>query len=134
MDMSSLGALFTDFDLAAFLPNMNTVMGWVETALRICVMAGPLLLLGFGLLYLLAPPKEANHSLGYRFWWSMASLDAWQFTHRLVGWIWAPLGLVMTIVMASAPGSPWGPVAPVSPRIETRSPASTVLVETEETV
>ena len=99
MDMSSLGALFTDFDLAAFLPKIDTVMGWVETLLRICVMAGPLLLLGFGLLYLLAPPKEANHSLGYRFWWSMASLDAWQYTHRLVGIVWTALGSVLTFIM-----------------------------------
>lgn len=100
MDMSALGALFTDFDLAAFLPEMNTLIGWVETVLRLCVMAGPLALLGFGLLYRLAPPKEANYSLGYRFWWSMASLDAWQYTHKLVGLVWSGLGLVLTVIMA----------------------------------
>ena len=100
MDLSALGALFTDFDLAAFLPEMNTVVGWIETALRLCVMAGPLTLLGFGMLYLLAPPKEANYSLGYRFWWSMASLDAWQYTHRLVGVVWSGMGLVLTVILA----------------------------------
>ncbi len=100
MDMSAFGALFTDFDLAAFLPEINTLMGWVETLLRLCVMAGPLALLGFGLLYRLAPPKEANYSLGYRFWWSMASLDAWQYTHKLVGLVWSGLGLVLTVIMA----------------------------------
>ena len=100
MDMSALSALFTDFDLAAFLPEINTLMGWVETVLRLCVMAGPLALLGFGLLYRLAPPKEANYSLGYRFWWSMASLDAWQYTHKLVGLVWSGLGLVLTVIMA----------------------------------
>ena len=76
MDLEALMAIFSDFDLAAFLPKVDTLLGWVELLLRLCVMAGPLLLLGFGLLYLLAPPKEANYSLGYRFWWSMASLDA----------------------------------------------------------
>lgn len=100
MDMSAIGALFEDFDLAAFLPEINTLMGWVETLLRLCVMAGPLLLLGFGLMYLLAPPKEANYSLGYRFWWSMASLDAWQYTHKLAGLVWSGLGLLLTIIMA----------------------------------
>ena len=100
MDLSSIGALFTDFDLAAFLPEMNTLVGWIETALRLCVMAGPLALLGFGMLYLLAPPKEANYSLGYRFWWSMASLDAWQYTHKLVGFVWSGLGLLLTLIMA----------------------------------
>lgn len=100
MDFSAIGALFEDFDLAAFLPELNTLMGWVETALRLCVMAGPLALLGFGMLYLISPPKEANYSLGYRFWWSMASLDAWQYTHRLVGFVWSGLGLVLTVIMA----------------------------------
>ena len=99
MDMSALGSLFTDFDLAAFLPEMDTLLGWVETLLRLCVMAGPLALLGFGLLYRFAPPKEANYSLGYRFWWSMASLDAWQYTHKLVGLVWSVLGLALTVIM-----------------------------------
>ncbi len=98
--MDALKAIFEGFDLAAFLPKVDTLLGWVETLLRLCVMAGPLLLLGFGLLYLLAPPKEANYSLGYRFWWSMASLDAWKFTHTIAGAVWSGLGLVLTIVMA----------------------------------
>ena len=100
MDISAIAELFSDFDVAAFLPEMGTFLGWVELLLRLCVMAGPLLLLGFGLLYLLAPPKEANYSLGYRFWWSMASLDAWIFTHKLVGKVWTALGFVLTVVMA----------------------------------
>ena len=100
MNLDALMAIFSEFDVAAFLPKLDTLLGWVEMILRLLVMAGPLLMLGFGLLYLLAPPKEANYSVGWRFWWSMASLDAWQFTHRLAGWIWAPMGLVLTIVMA----------------------------------
>lgn len=100
MDIEALKSIFENFDLAAFLPQIDSILGWTETVLRLCVMAGPLLILGFGLLYLISPPKEANYSLGYRFWWSMASLDAWQFTHRLAGWIWTPLGLILTIVMA----------------------------------
>ncbi len=98
--MGSIGALFSDFDISAFLPEMNTFIGWIELLLRVCVMAGPLALLGFGMLYLLAPPKEANYSLGYRFYWSMASLDAWQYTHRLVGFIWSAMGLGLTVIMA----------------------------------
>ena len=100
MDINSIKSIFESFDLAAFLPELDTFMGWVELVLRLAVMAAPLLLLGFGLLYLIAPPKEANYSLGYRFWWSMASLDAWQYTHRLVGFVWSGLGLVLTIIMA----------------------------------
>ena len=100
MNLESLMSIFSDFDIAAFLPELSTLMGWVETLLRLAVMAGPLALLGFGLLYLIAPPKEANYGLGYRFWWSMASLDAWQYTHRLAGLVWSGLGLLLTIIMA----------------------------------
>ena len=97
--MDALMSLFEGFDFANFIPDIHSVLGWMETIARIAVMAAPLVLLGFGLLYLLAPPKEANHSLGFRFWWSMASLDAWQFTQHLAGMVWTVLGLVLTIVM-----------------------------------
>lgn len=98
--MDALKSLFSDFDFAAFIPNLDTVLGWVELIARLAVMAGPLFLLGFGLVFLLSPPKEANHVAGYRFWWGMASLDAWQFTQKLAGMVWSALGLVLTIVMA----------------------------------
>ncbi len=100
MDFEALKVLFEEFDLAAFLPDMSSVLGWVETGLRISVMAGPLLLLMFGLLYLLWPPKEANHGLGFRCWWGMASLEAWQFTQHIAGLVWSGLGVVLTVVMA----------------------------------
>ena len=100
MDLDSLKSLFEGFDIAAFLPELTTILGWVETLLRLAVMAAPLLLLGLGLLYLLAPPKEANYSLGFRCWWGMSSLDAWQFTQKIAGMIWSVLGLILTVVMA----------------------------------
>ena len=100
MDLEQIKSLLEGFDIAAFLPELDTVMGWVEMLLRIAVMAGPLLLLGFGLLYLVAPPKEANHGLGFRCWWGMASLQAWQFTQKIAGLVWSALGVILTIVMA----------------------------------
>ena len=86
--------------LEKLLPPLDTVLGWVELVTRLAVMAAPLALLGFGLLYLLAPPKEANFSAGYRCWWGMASLDAWRFTQRVAGMAWTVLGLVLTVVMS----------------------------------
>lgn len=90
----------SELNLGALLPDLSAVIGWIELAARIAVMAGPILLLGFGLVYLLAPPKEANYGLGYRFWWGMASLEAWKFTQRIAGMVWSGLGAVLTIVMA----------------------------------
>ena len=100
MDTEALKSLLSDFDLTKFVPALDTVLGWIEMLTRIAVMVGPVLMLGFGLLYLLAPPKEANYRLGYRFWWSMASLDAWQFTHHIAGMFFTTLGLILTIVMS----------------------------------
>lgn len=100
MSFDKLKELISNFDVENFLPKLDQVLGWVELLLRLAVMAGPLLLLGFGLVYLLMPPDEANYSLGYRFWWGMSSLDAWQFTQRVAGFVWTGLGLVLTVVMA----------------------------------
>jgi hypothetical protein len=100
MDTEALKSLLSDFDFSKFVPELDTVLGWLEMITRIAVMAGPILMLGLGLLYLLAPPKEANYRLGYRFWWSMASLDAWQFTHHIAGMVFTTLGLILTIVMS----------------------------------
>ena len=98
--MDALKSLFSDFDFGALIPELDTVLGWVELIARLAVMAAPLLILGFGLLYLLCPPKEANHSAGFRCWWGMSSLESWQFTQRLAGLIWSGLGLVLTVIMA----------------------------------
>ena len=97
MDLEALYGIFDGFDLENFLPKLDTLLGWVEMLLRIAVMAGPLLLLGFGLVYLLLPPKEANHFAGYRFYWGMGSVDAWRFTQRLAGIVWGLLGLGLTV-------------------------------------
>ncbi|MBE6946799.1 MAG: SdpI family protein [Ruminococcaceae bacterium] len=98
--MNALTAATNELGLDSLLPDFSTFMGWIELLLRIAVMVGPLLLLGFGLVYLLSPPKEANYGLGFRCWWGMASLDAWKFTQRIAGMVWSGLGAVLTIVMA----------------------------------
>ena len=57
MDTEALKSLLSDFDFSKFVPELDTVLGWLEMITRIAVMAGPILMLGLGLLYLLAPPK-----------------------------------------------------------------------------
>lgn len=100
MNLDALKSLLEDFDLSKVLPSLDTITGWMELAARIIVVAGPLTLLGFGLLYLLSPPKEANYSLGFRCWWGMASLESWQFTQKVAGIGWSIAGLILTLVMA----------------------------------
>ena len=97
--MEALKALMKDFDPAALIPDLSTILGKVETGMRLAVMIAPLVLLAMGLLYLLAAPKEANYKLGYRFFWGMSSVESWRFTQRLSGAVWTLLGGVLTIVM-----------------------------------
>lgn len=100
MDFDVIKKMLSDFDLANYLPELDSVIGWIELLARIAVLAGPLLMLGMGLWYFLAPPKEANHTIGYRCYFGMGSVEAWQFTQRLAGIVWASLGLILSIVMA----------------------------------
>lgn len=100
MDFDSVTKLLDDFDLSKLLPNLGTMLGKVDFVLRIAVLLAPLVILGLGLLYFLTPPKEANHSFGYRFYWGMSSVECWRFTQKLAGAVWSVLGFVMLLVMA----------------------------------
>ena len=98
--MDDILSLLQDFDVAKLLPAPEDFVKDLELMMRIAVMAGPLILLGLGLLFYLAPPKEANHSLGFRTYWGMGSMEAWQFTQRLAGMFYSVLGVGLTVIMS----------------------------------
>ena len=54
--MDKLALLVTDFDMANFIPKLDSVIGWVELAARVAFMAGPILLLSLGAVYFFIPP------------------------------------------------------------------------------
>ena len=91
--------LMDNFDPASLLPDLTSVVGTVEFLTRLAVVAGPIVLLVLGILYLFLSPKEANYHFGYRCFFGMGSPDAWCFTQRFAGIVWAALGLILTIVM-----------------------------------
>ena len=97
--MDKLAELVANFDIANILPELDSFLGWMELLIRLAVMAGPLLVLIFGCIYFFMPPKEANHSLGYRFYWGMGSEYAWRFTQRLAGFVWMIAGGLLTLIM-----------------------------------
>ena len=104
MNLDGLKTLFEDFDPAALLPELDTMLGKLELLMRIAVLIGPVIVLVLGLVYLLAPPKEANHYFGYRCWFGMGSVQAWQFTQRLAGTAWLIMGLVLAVIAAANVG------------------------------
>ena len=97
--------LMDNFDPAALLPDLTTVVGKVEFITRLAVMVGPVVLLVLGILYFFAAPKEANYRFGYRCYFGMGSEEAWRFTQRFAGLVWGVLGLVLTVVMLIITGS-----------------------------
>ena len=99
MTIDDLKTLMDEFDPAALLPQIDTIVGKVEFIMRIAVMIGPIILLVLGLAYIFLSPKEANYYFGYRCYFGMGSVNAWRFTQRLAGIVWGGLGLVLTVVM-----------------------------------
>lgn len=103
--VEGLADQINNFDPAAYLPEIDSIMGWVEIFVRLCVMAAPVIMLVFGLSYLLLPAKEANHQIGYRFYFGMGSVAAWRFTQKVAGIAWSALGLILSVIMFLICGS-----------------------------
>ena len=97
--------LMDNFDPATLLPDLTGVVGLVQTITRYAVLAGPIVLLIMGIAYFLLSPKEANYHFGYRCYFGMGSVEAWRFTQKLAGVVWAVLGLGLTAVMVLVTGS-----------------------------
>ena len=104
-DFDAVKALMDDFDPASLLPDLSTVIGWIELACRVAVLVGPIILAVMGLSYLFFSPKEANYYFGYRTYYGMGSVQAWRFTQRFSGIVLGLLGLVLTGVMIVVSGS-----------------------------
>lgn len=104
LNMDSIKELMDNFDPAALLPDLSSVIGKVELVCRIAVVVGPVVLLAMGLIYLLLTPKEANHYIGYRCYYGMGSVQAWRFTQRVAGLLFAGLGLILTVVAVLTSG------------------------------
>ena len=105
MSIEDFKGLLDSIDPAGLLPELDAVLGKIVPITRFAVLVGPVVLLLMGLLYIFASPKEANHYLGYRCYYGMGSVEAWRFTQRLAGIVWAALGLVLALTMLIISGS-----------------------------
>ena len=97
--MEKITEILEGIDFSKLVPDISTFSETVLWIAKVCVMAAPLLLLVLGLIYLLIPPCEANHTAGFRTYFGMGSVEAWRFTQRLAGIVLGGLGLVLSIVM-----------------------------------
>ena len=99
LDIDSIKALMDGFDPASLLPELEGIFTTLPGICRLCVMAGPLVLLVLGLLYLFFAPREANWYFGYRCYYGMGSVYAWRFTQRFAGVLLTVTGIAMSIIM-----------------------------------
>ena len=97
--LEKVTALFAGLENGPTAPDTGALIEKSMTIAKVLVIAGPLIMLILGLLYLFAAPREANHHFGYRCYFGMGSEQAWQFTQRIAGVTWIALGAVMTLVM-----------------------------------
>lgn len=104
MSIEDFKGLMDAFEPASLLPELDTVIGKLALLARIVVLIGPVAVLLMGLVYLFAVPKEANYYIGYRCYYGMGSVEAWRFTQRLAGIVFAALGLVTGIAMVLISG------------------------------
>ena len=95
--MDKIMEILGGFDIAKILPEVNATVGFIVLLSRIVTFFIPLLVLGLGLTYFLKPPAEANHTFGYRTYFGMGSVEAWQFSQRIAGLVYIILGGVMTL-------------------------------------
>ena len=97
--MEKLTEIFEKLDLAKLVPPMDTLLDKLLWIAKVAVLAGPIVMLVFGLWYLLLPPKEANYGAGFRTWFGMGSVEAWRMTQWIGGTVWSACGLVLAVVM-----------------------------------
>ena len=88
-----------DMDLSKLVPEMPVFLGFVRTLLVLAVLAGPVLLTVLGAMYLFKPAPEANFKYGFRTYFGMGSIEAWQFSQKLAGLIFGALGALLLIIM-----------------------------------
>lgn len=99
MTIEDFKGLMDGFEPATLLPELDPILGKLALIARVAVLIGPVMLLVMGLLYFFASPREANYRFGYRCYYGMGSIEAWQFTQSLAGIVWSALGLIFGIVM-----------------------------------
>ena len=104
MTKEDLTSLLNGADLGKLLPELDGIVDKMVPIMKVALLAGPVIFLILGLLYLFATPKEANYKFGYRCYFGMGSVNAWRYTQRLAGLVFTAVGLILTLVMLIVTG------------------------------
>ncbi len=88
-----------DIDFASFVPKLPVLLGFIRGFLVLAILAGPIAMVVLGGMYLFKPTPEANYKFGYRTYFGMGSVEAWQFSQRMAGLVFGALGAALTVIM-----------------------------------
>ena len=88
-----------EMDFTGFVPELGGFMVTVKLLMVLAMLAGPILLVTFGLLYMFKPKKYANYRFGFRTYFGMGSTEAWQYTQRIAGLAYTIVGGVLFVAM-----------------------------------
>ena len=97
--LEKVTGIFAGLESGPVSPDTGALIEKSTAIAKVLVIAGPVIMLILGLLYLFAAPKEANHHFGYRCYFGMGSEQAWRFTQRIAGMTWIALGSILTVAM-----------------------------------
>ena len=100
--MDKIMDLLNNISLEKYIPKLDSVLDLTQKAIELAVRIGPLCILVLGLIYLLIPPREANRHFGFRTYFGMGSIPAWQFTQRVAGLIMTLVGLILLLIAKGA--------------------------------
>lgn len=100
--MDKIMDLLNNISLEKYIPKLDSVLDLTQKAIELAVRIGPLCILVLGLIYLLIPPREANRHFGFRTYFGMGSIPAWQFTQRVAGMIMTLVGLILLLIAKGA--------------------------------
>ena len=88
-----------DLDLSKLIPEISVFLGTVRALLVLALLTGPVLMITLGAMYLLKPAPEANFKYGFRTYYGMGSVEAWQFSQKIAGLAFGGLGALLFVVM-----------------------------------
>ncbi len=88
-----------DIDFAALVPPLSVFLGLVRTLLALATLTAPITMLILAGLYLFRPAPEANYKYGFRTYYGMGSIEAWQFSQKIAGLAFGALGAFLLVAM-----------------------------------
>ena len=88
--------------------NVALVLSFLSFLLYLAIFAGPVCMLGLGLLYLLRPAKDPTKSYGFKAVCGMGTAKAWRFSQRIAALAFLSVGGILSIVMTVVCIVYWG--------------------------